>query len=455
MSKMVIVENKTEFNELEKNLYDKVVFAVPIFSSIKDNPVINAPSVLILQIFGDSTLYVLPFSHNDALSIPREWVSKLTPSRWITPYSRFLMHAFSEIQSPIVDFQSIQYLRGQMIDFDVLRPLTMSTIQSKFSNIKNVNKSIPLMTLMEYGQQVIDIMNYNMHSSKDYYNSALNNIILPVCHFIESSGIHVDEELFVKHFGEKSKNLIKNGLVYSWYNPYTAAGRVSNSWGGINFSALNKSDGSRECFTSRFPNGKMVLIDFESFHLRLAAKLMNYQLTDKPVHEMLAKQYFETDEITPELYDEGKKITFRHLYSDTRMKNPIPFFQAIYQYTDDIWKLINEKGLIYSILGRPVYLQNIDNPSPAKVFNYLLQLTETEVVFKSLYDLKPEYSNAKSKVVLYTYDSILIDWCPDDGEEILVKTIEVLEEDRTFPTRIYVGQNYHNMKKTAIESLIL
>ena len=38
----------------------------------------------------------------------------------------------------------------------------------------------------------------------------------------------------------------QDGMFYSEYNLFTSTGRPSNRFGGINFAALNKKDGSRE-----------------------------------------------------------------------------------------------------------------------------------------------------------------------------------------------------------------
>ena len=75
--------------------------------------------------------------------------------------------------------------------------------------------------------------------------------------YIEKSGDYVN----MSYNDEVSDNLLhieKNGLmtttgyVFSEYNLFTSTGRPSNRFGGINFAALNKKDGSRERFISRY-----------------------------------------------------------------------------------------------------------------------------------------------------------------------------------------------------------
>ena len=52
----------------------------------------------------------------------------------------------------------------------------------------------------------------------------------------------------------------------------------------------------------------------------------------------------------------------------------------------------------------------------------------------------------KTKIVLYTYDSILIDVAKEDIKTLLPKIKQELEADG-FPTRISVGENYGALVK--------
>ena len=75
-------------------------------------------------------------------------------------------------------------------------------------------------------------------------------------------------------------------MVYTEYNPYTITSRPSNRHGGVNFSALNKKDGSRESFIP--PDGSLFLqFDYDNYHVRLIGKLIKYKLPDTSVHQWL------------------------------------------------------------------------------------------------------------------------------------------------------------------------
>jgi len=108
--------------------------------------------------------------------------------------------------------------------------------------------------------------------------------------------------------------LVKDNKVYSQYNYYTMTGRPSNAYRGFNFAAMNKEDGTRAAFCSRFDNGALVEMDFDSYHVRLIARLIGYDLPTSSIHDYLGQFYFGVSQLTDEQRDESKQITFRLLY---------------------------------------------------------------------------------------------------------------------------------------------
>jgi hypothetical protein len=63
-----------------------------------------------------------------------------------------------------------------------------------------------------------------------------------VFYWIESMGLKVDPKLFEEHFG------VERDWTYSQFNLKTTTTRPSNSFGGINYAALDKKSGCREAF---------------------------------------------------------------------------------------------------------------------------------------------------------------------------------------------------------------
>ena len=81
-----------------------------------------------------------------------------------------------------------------------------------------------------------------------------------------------------------------------------------------------------------------------------------------------------------------------------------------------------------------------------KVFNYLIQLMETESNMKMLTELLPEIDGYKSKLILYSYDSFLFDFHLQDGLGFLKKVKGIIEQSGKFPVKVGKGWNYHKMK---------
>ena len=81
-----------------------------------------------------------------------------------------------------------------------------------------------------------------------------------------------------------------------------------------------------------------------------------------------------------------------------------------------------------------------------KLFNYTIQLMETENNMKALSELIPKIKDYKSKLILYNYDSFLFDFNMEDGLDYLKKVKDILEQKGKFPLKVSWGLNYHEMK---------
>lgn len=454
-----VITTETEYLELVRKLVNppERSVLVPIWADKKAHPVVNPPTVLFVYL--GQEVYVLSFSHNEAPTIPLKWLTRFDCGNAITPNKKDLLYWFCDGPHPgLHDGMGIEYYAtGNASEYDKMcDSTTIKEMHTKHSMLHNVNRAAPLMKWLEYADCVKDSLlklDASKISKAGYF--FFNSILIPTYQFIERSGLAIDEVEFAKHFGGKqARSLIHEGKVYSYYYPYTTTGRPSNSFGGINFAALNKHDGSRKSFKSRFPNGKLVLLDFESFHLRLIARMMGYQQPKERFHEFLAKQYFQTATITPEQYDEGKKLTFGYLYGTDTSNTTIDFFNQVYALIDKIYDGSVQKGAFQNKLGRVIQLENIEAPTKAKVFNYIIQSYETQVAANLMNRLIPLYENHTSKIILYTYDSILIDWDVDnDGRGVIKQTKEMLEQPMSalsgdpagYPTKQYEGVNYHEM----------
>ncbi len=276
-----------------------------------------------------------------------------------------------------------------------------------------------------------------------------DNIIVPLGE-IEKHGVAIDPIIFKEHFGEiLNDEISQKNLVYTQYNVYTSTGRPSNSFGGINYAALNKKDGCRKAFISRFgQNGKLILIDYSAFHPRIIAFLTNYNLpVNVDFYEYLAKLYFNKATVDENDISDAKQITFQQLFGGVQEKyKHIKYLSHLKEFIDNNWKKFCDNGYVNTpIFNRKITEKHIKLPKPATVFNYLLQAIEGEISIPVLGKINKILSGKKSQAVLYTYDSILFDYCLDDGD-ILKKIYNEMSLGDTFPMKVYIGDNYQDIE---------
>jgi hypothetical protein len=227
---------------------------------------------------------------------------------------------------------------------------------------------------------------------------------------------------------------------------FTSTGRPSNAFGGINFAALDKKTGIRSMIKAP-ADSMLVEFDYDSYHVRLVARLIGYDLPDGNLHEYFGRMYFNTDTIEGELYNQSKQLTFRLLYGIMLEEyRHIEFFQKVDLYRKQLWsEFKNNSYVIAPVSGRPIYRSNHRDMSSTKLFNYILQGYETDVNSIMIHQILTYLYNKKSKLILYTYDSFLFSLHKSDGVG-LIRSIQDILTQFNFKVNCKVGFNYNNMK---------
>ena len=260
----------------------------------------------------------------------------------------------------------------------------------------------------------------------------VDDTMIPILSDIERLGIQVDREKFLDRWKDNKKSLWFS-RTFTEYNPYTITSRPSNRHLGINYSALNKKDGSREVFIPQ--KGKsFVQFDYDAYHVRLIGKMIKYDLPETSVHQWLANQYNCG-------YDESKARTFRILYggvSDEDRK--IPFFDKVDEFIRKMHEESIKNGYLTTPKGSKIPLGWIEQPTAQKYFNYLLQATETEFNIEVMKKLKDE---SLPLPILYTYDSFLFEFTPEEKQ--IVKKVKLILESFGFPTKVEFGNDYSEL----------
>lgn len=86
-------------------------------------------------------------------------------------------------------------------------------------------------------------------------------------------------------------------------------------------------------------------------------------------------------------------------------------------------------------------LHKTEDLSPTKIFNYYIQSLETKNNVELITQVLDLLESKTSKIVLYTYDSILIDYSKNDGLELVTQIKNTLE-NTGFNVKMRKGVNY-------------
>ena len=419
---MIIVETNKEKDQFLEYWNKEESKIIPIWEDLDRHPMNNGLSFLYVRF--SNLDFILPFNHNDCEKLEID-LSTSNQTKWIWNKKGFLQ---TDIKvNNLKDVQtSLFFEKFQLYD-----------IQSKLEGLTNfyyrlgirdgLGKSI---SIMKWGEVLRGIVG---EWDIKHTNNWVDETMIPILSDLERSGINVDREKFFDRWPDNSKHIKlhpQGDVVYTEYNPYTITSRPSNRHGGVNFSALNKKDGSRESFIP--PEDSLFLqFDYDAYHVRIIGKLIKYDLPDTSVHQWLADQY-GCD------YGESKGRTFRILYggvSDEDRK--IPFFDKVDKFIRKMQEEAVRNGYLQTPKGRKIPLGWIEKPNSQKFFNYILQATETEFNIEVLNKLKEK---GLPLPILYTYDSFLFEF--DDSEVETIKLIKSVLESYGFPVKADWGSDY-------------
>jgi len=381
----------------------------------------------------------------------------------LTPDSKILQALFPKYKNCLDVTHAYWWLYNKPLDLNV-RNNAIEFLSNKFYNVKKLNEIIPLSKHKEYCdgvcERIIDFLGKDLKTLMDddgwfTNDGAIDS--LKSFYNIEKQGIKVTDDV-CDIFDIRVKKHISEGKLYGKYNLTTTTGRPSNSFGTVNFAALPPE--KRKAFIPE--NDYLVEFDFDAYHLRLIANLIDYDFGEESVHKHFAKVYGCE-------YDEAKQKTFQILYGGIRdeHRHLSSFFNKTYVYINKKWNEINKnKYVLTNIYRRKLLLNNYTDLNRNKLFNYLIQAYETEMNIKKILDIqdyllgKHDDKVKKTKLVLYGYDSFLFDFAQEDGVETLKEIKTILEDEICylpinrieppvepyFMTKSKMGYNYGEMK---------
>lgn len=444
-----MIESQKSYENFIKEIskHGIILHIIPVDD--KTHPTVSVPSIVFIRDAITRKTYYISFKHEDApVIISKDKfindLNNLKNMKWVVDKKSFIQ------MLPLTDLYDMNLLihlyNGETIDFEKYETNSHKFIKRINRNHKILNNIIPLLKHQEMFDSICDEFVSSIGKCKldDGYKKE-NSIIIETLAELESNGIHIQTEDFKSFFDAQ---VYKNDLIYSQYNIYTSTGRPSNHFDNVNYAALNKDNGVRKCFVSRYGKaGKMVLMDYSAFHPRIICNLVKFSIPiDVDIYYYLGELYFNR-KITEYDLDEAKKLTFRQLYGGVEEKyEHIKYFAELKSFINKNWKdFVNNGYVLTPLFKRIISDKHILDPNPNKLFNYILQATETEVSISSLKELNRYLKDKKTKAVLYTYDSILFDFHKEDGYKVLNDMMGIMKMGNRFPIKVYIGDSYDSV----------
>ena len=310
-----------------------------------------------------------------------------------------------------------------------IRPTTQTheIFYNQHRDNREINVVIPIVKHYEICERTYNDLQANIGKDTKY-DKFFNTKTSLVYNAIERNGVAINNKVFSEHFYQTDQT-----KVYTQYNLKTLTTRPSNRFRGVNYAALNKDNGCRKSFIPE--NDELIEIDITAYHPTISSRLVDYKFPTIDIHGDFAKMYGVSR-------DKAKELTFKQLYGGIfKEYENLDFFKKIGGYIKQKWLEFNTQGYIECDISNYRFKKDsLENMNPQKLFNYVLQNYETSQNILIIWDILSILRGKKSKLVLYTYDSFLIDL--SNEEQGLVKDVQKVFKNYKLNTTIKHGSNY-------------
>lgn len=429
----MVIEN---IDSLKKIIEQNKVYVHPIPSSDYYHPKLN--SVVALYIYCNDVSYILPIEHPEGINIKKKDVEITLKEhkQIIVPDKKEFLYYFN--------LPSVKDLRlgSNQLQIDKPSHPYLTWVNGKYNNFPEINKIVPLVKLLEIYTEhtkplVKKIHSFSTSESFDFYNDIATSVFF----LIEQHGLRITYPEFIELFKPQQPDFnIKDNITFTSYNLNNITSRPTNSFNSVNYAAIPKKDEYRKCFLPQ--NDYFVEFDFDGYHLRLIANEIGYHLTPESAHTQLAKEYLNKTELSKEEYEYAKQVNFQAVYGNVPKEfESFKFFDLIKRYINGLWVTYEEQGYINAPISQKRFDSSLEDMHPKKLFNYLIQSLETSRNILILKDVLRYLKNRKTKIALYTYDSVLLDFSKSDGKQTLTDLENILSENQKYPVKFKYSKN--------------
>jgi hypothetical protein len=413
-----LIETEEQLKEFESQQYQEVFVEVIPFDN-REHPYENEVCAVYIFPLDSQKGFILPTAHSEALSLRLSEIERILntfKSVYVRDKKEF-MHYFllkAAYNTPPPPNTYIQPTKAHTFFYN------------KFKTKADINRIIPIVKHYEHCNNIYKAVKPNLTKN---VNEFFNTKACLVYNYLEQSGLRIDREKFSSYFYPTDKE-----YVYTQYNFNTLTRRPSNTFKGVNYAALNKSNKEREAFIPR--NDYFIDLDVSAYHPTILSRLVGYDYGDGDIYGVLAQIYKMERE-------EAKILTLKQINSKALAEwEDAEFFKKVGEYKSEMWEKLQREGVVEVPISKYKFLKSeLEDMNPGKLLNYLLQGVEVAMNVKIMWDMFRVLRGKKTKVVLCTYDAWLLDVVDTEGEAVMKDIANIFKKYKLNYT-IKKGMNY-------------
>ena len=424
----MVIETSSSYKSLLQKIANKSVPAVFIRDDNRNHPAES--TIISVSLFFEGEIIDIIYDHSESFAegldvkdlkcVKRFWVDNVKEFYHLTK----MTNGYDVVMSDYLE--NIGHEKIQ-------KPKVFDKIYENSFALRKSNKIVPIVKILEYAHERLNIIVDSVPEKATKTFIKYNRALYEFAKF-ENSGMKIVPNSFGTVF--------RNGYGYPNYNMFTATGRPSNTFRGVNFGALNKHDNTRNNIVSRFEKGMLVEFDYDAYHLRLLAQMLKLDVPfNESLHQHLADTVYKTT------YEESKKISWQILYGNVSVtEKENPFFHTIEKMSEALWRIFNSNKSFKSHIYRRQFVSDqISDPNKNKVLNYFIQSYETENNIETIKKINKYLEERSTRMMLYTYDSFLFDLDRTEGFKTVLQIKKILEDGK-YPVKVKAGLDYGSMQ---------
>jgi len=429
------------FNKINLQNFSKEIYLEPLWTNPSYHFMKNEILGYFVQDLNSNEFAYINISHNEL------------PKNEILEINELLLNNFEKIV--VLDKKSLQHFLKSDVVFDLriangtnyeFEEMNLLNIPSKYHFSKSLNQYIPIVKHIEYFCQKFEKLKPEI-KTEELTQSVFRNKYIQAFSTIEKSPISVSKTILdTSYQKQKRTSYIEEKGYYSSYNLYNPSLRPTMNKDGINLLNLSKNNNSRELIISN--NGYLFEYDYKGFHLSILCKLLKYELQYDDVYTQLYNEIHKTnlqtlDEIQ---HEEIKNEFFQIMFSEILFTDHQSILlKKVLSFKKYLLEFFSNNGYIKSPFTKEIYYH--ESFTTKNIFSIFFRICETELNVNTLLNIQEFLKEKKTRIVLYQFDSFLIDWNKEDGKEILKDLKKIIETEHKYKISISYGKNFNQMKE--------